>query len=304
MKRSVRRGSAALLWVVLVLAACEESEGPPVDVSDLPDGFYRMQGRTREDSDEVLQVRHDGETIHIGIEYHHLFYGVSDIEGQVDAGRFSGLAFLDSQRTYFEGTYDGVRVLGTARDVVEGGELGTRSFSIEPADVPWMLGEGTYRLYGSESVDLAGAGYTPVAFGSPWTYRPRAFGAILEEDWTLLGEATESASFELDHPYPVLMITWAPDTSFAFDSLVDEVADVYLPERMRDDSNRSPSTYVNFVAYASVDPFHLVGPPDGRAFQPDPGLAGFLAITFPDNETTPAIDPETGRGQVRVVLRP
>ncbi len=274
----------------------------------LREGFYRyVERRTDSTREKTLQLIRDpsaegGEWV-FGFHYRDSFFGVSPIVGALESGcHFTATDVYDTLVTHYDGVRDCVTdaIAGEARSVAGGFEE-TWDFDFTPEERPWMIGEGVYRLYGSSSVDLSDKGYSLIATGTCGTYAPTNFLALSPEDWSLIGEGDSSASFEFAPAYSALLLTWPVDNPFEFDALVDEVGEQPLSPSIADE-RCGPSELVNFEACSNRDPVSLAGVPDGTGFAGDVDRAGFIAITFPDSQSTPAVAPETGKATVRVQL--
>lgn len=274
----------------------------------LREGFYRYVERRADDvREQTLQLVRDpsaegGEWV-FGFRYRDSFFGVSPIVGALENGcHFTATYVYDTLVTHYDGLRDCVTdtIAGEAR-AVAGGFEETFDFSFTPEELPWMIGEDVYRLYGSNSVDLSDEGYSIIATGTCGTYAPTNFLALSADDWSLIGEAASSASFEFSPAYPALLLTWPVGNPFEFDALVDEVGNQPLSPSIAEE-RCGPSELVNFQACSNRDPASLAGDPNGAGFAGDIGRAGFIALTFPDSQSAPAVATETGKATVRVQL--
>ncbi len=305
--RRLRIGTA--LFAALVLTqACDDGDSCPCAEELLPEGFYRYTRRSETGThEEILQlvraVGTEGEKLVFGFGYRLSYYSVSPINGSLEDGcHFTATDHADLITTTYDGRFDCEEnaLVGTEHSVGAGYDR-TAEFEFVPVDRPWMIGEGSYRLYGSKTARLAGHGYAAIVNGACGTYPPTNFMELSSSDWTLLGEYDDSATFVSSSAYPRLMITWPVGNPFRFDAIQDEISGRQLSTAMEDE-NCGPSEVVSFRAYSNEDPLALAGPPDGNGFAGEADFAGFIALTFPDRDSAPEISPSTGQTAVHVQL--
>jgi hypothetical protein len=261
----------------------------------MPDGFYRRLGGSLDGIDQVKRVVLDGDQVlELGFTYR---FGMGTLSSSPLRGTLDGCLFTGHERYDLLGIdYHGVwscedqRLAGTAdRTDAGGGSLEDLSFAFEPTTTPWYIGVGGYRLYGSETHAIA-----PIGSDYPG-YHPADLAHPEEADWELIGEAVDSTTFELSKPYPALMLTWPESPTFGFDALTDEVSGQSL-------SAAFDSPDVGFAAHTNDRPEDLAGPPDGELFAGVTDRAGFVEVTFPDKNSAPVVDGNTGTARIHVEL--
>lgn len=283
--------------VVAVAVACSSEDPDPRNCScaatAMPAGFYEIsQSNIRRNGIYLLnrRIEDGGEQLvfDFGFQFGDGELVATPLTGQLDGCLFSG------RSTVFDlgySQYDGV--WSCKRQRFEGERFDSSGFLtvetvFEPTAPPWWIGEGVYRLYGAESH------FIPHPSDPPYYY-PDDLGYPRESVWELVGEARETSTFQLSKPYPFLMLTWPRSIQFSFDAIVDDVSGRAL-------SDAFAEREVGFGAHATADPNFLAGPPDQVGFAGVPGHAGFVEVTFPDVNSAPAIDPETGSAQVTIHL--
>lgn len=283
-------GFRGVLLVSGTSIACSSEPDPrncACAATAMPDGFYRSDQRIS----EVKRVSHDGVTaLEFGFEYRFGMglFSSSPLVGTLDGCQFAGTERFDTLSSTYEGVWscELQRLEGTGLSRAPSVSVDF-SFTYEPVEKPWYLGDGAYRLYGSTTrvIHPIGADYPG--------YKPADLAEPEQPDWELVGEAIDSTTFELSKAYPALMLTWPGAPAFGFDALTDETSGQSL-------SSAFDGSTVGFVAHANDRPEDLAGPDDSALFEGVDGRAGFVEVTFPDSEHAPEIDPTSGTAHLRV----
>ncbi|MBC8486820.1 MAG: hypothetical protein H8D45_12365 [Bacteroidetes bacterium] len=283
--------SIIALYVVLniFLVSCSKdsstTEPNIIDISGNWELWVEYEGEIEEPSYNIITQSGNDITI---VEYYST--GDNVIQGTINNNDIMfSFTNEDSITTNVNGTVnsEGNIISGIWND--SNGESGTWSGEkIYQVPIPWCVDINYYKFYGSNS-------YEP---GPNFPYESDGIWDMQESDWCYIGQGNSTNEFEVTTSYSWVMITWSGKTSYYFDAITDEVANVPFGSGGYTWVTKGLDNYL--INTENSEPSNFKGNPDGIYVITT--KIGFSAMTFPSSDSSISIDPVSGKGKIKIFM--